>query len=234
MGNERSGAGGKQGIKLRILIVYYSRSGHTQRLAETLEAEIKQRGYIVETEPIQVKRDWNKWLLPIPLLPMLPVLPLYLVSAGFRRIWHRIYFQPEQSIKPLSFPDLSSFDLVLLGTPKWLYLSYPVARWIRTIKGLAGKRVATFATFCGPPLKVFEMEMLFEPLEARLKMLGANLSGRLAISSDYHEYFFRNEMRDLFRWVSRKQFDRNLADFTLDGEIGKAELKRFCDEVCES
>lgn len=109
-------------------------------------------GHEVASEAIQVRRDWSKWLLPIPLLPLLFLLPLYLLSAAFRRLWHRIYFQPEQSIRPLANPDVSGFDLVLLGTPKWLYISYPVARWLSTVKGLDGKKVAAFATFCGPPL----------------------------------------------------------------------------------
>lgn len=29
--------------------------------------------------------------------------------------------------------DMSRFDLVLLGKPKWLYISCPVARWLNTV-----------------------------------------------------------------------------------------------------
>lgn len=217
---------------MRILIVHYSRSGHTARLAEVLTGEFRVRGHQVATEAIQTERDWNKWLLPIPLLPLLPLLPVYLLSAAFRRFWHAVYFQPEQAIRPLAVTNLEDFDLVLLGTPKWLYLSYPVARWLKTAQGLNGKRVASFATFCGPPLKAFEIDMLFEPLEARFRARGANVAGRLAISSDYHPYFFFGEMRALFRWLSLRLFARPLRDFTLDGEVGRAEVQRFCDAVC--
>ncbi len=198
-----------------------------------LAEELRQRGHEIEVEAIRAEREWSKWLLFIPLLPLLPALPLYLASGRFRRLWHRIYFQPQQAIRPLDYPDVSGFDLVLLGTPKWLYLSYPVARWLDSVSGLSGKRVACFATFCGPPLKVFEIEMLFEPLEARLKSRGAIPAGRLAISSDHHEYFFLGEMRSLFRWLSRKVFGRPLVDFTLDGEVGQAEVRRFCDRLSE-
>ena len=215
----------------RILIVHYSRSGHTARLAGALAESLRQRGHAVETEAILAVRDWNKWLLPIPLLPLLPLLPLYLASVRFRRLWHCIYHQPAQAIRPLLHADVSGFDLVLLGTPKWLYISYPVARWLDTVDGLAGRRAGAFATFCGPPLQVFEIDMLFEPLEARLRARGASVSGRLAVSSDHHPYFFFNEMRSLFRWLSRKVFGRPLADFTLDGEVGRREVKRFCDAV---
>jgi flavodoxin len=217
---------------LRILIVHYSRSGHTARLARVLADAIRQRGHAVDTEAIQVERDWNKWLLPIPLLPLLPVLPLYLMSACFRRLWHRIFYQPQQAIRPLAIPDVSGYDLVLLGTPKWLYLSYPVARWLDTVRGLDGRQVAPFATFCGPPLEVFELEMLFAPLAERLQARGASVVDRLAVSSGYHPYFFFGEMQALFRLISRKVCRRPLVDFTLDGEVGKKEVQRFCDSVC--
>lgn len=216
---------------MRVLVVHYSRTGHTARLADALTNELRQRGHEVATETIRVKRDWNKWLLPIPLLPLLPLLPVYLVSGRFRRFWHGIYRQQEQAIEPLVIPDMSPFDRVLLGTPKWLYISYPVARWLNTVKGLDGTRVATFATFCGPPLKVFEIEMLFDPLETRLRSRGAQVGERLGISSDAHPYFFFGEMRRLFRWISRTAFGRPLVDFTLDGEVGRAALRRFCDTV---
>lgn len=213
---------------MRILVVHYSRSGHTGRLAAALADEARKRGHTVETEAIRVKHDWNKWVLPLPLLPLLPFLPLYLASARFRRIWHKIYHQPEQAIRRLAVPDVSRFDLVLLGTPKWLYIAYPVARWITTVRGLESTRVATFATFCGPPLEIFELAMLFEPLDAALRARGARAEARLAISSDDHPYFFFNEMRTLFRWISRRAFSRPLADFTLDGELGRRALAAFC------
>lgn len=216
----------------RVLIVHYSRSGHTARLAQALADEMRARGCAVDTETIRVARDWSRWLLPIPLLPLLPLLPVYLASARFRGVWHRVYFQPEQAIRPLAHADVSAYDLVLLGTPKWLYLSYPVARWLNTVHGLAGRRVAPFATFCGPPLDVFELDMLFEPLADRLRARGATVVERLGISSDHHPYFFFGEMRAFFRIVSRLAFGRPLADFTLDGAVGKAAVQRFCDALC--
>lgn len=216
---------------MRVLIVYYSRSGHTARLAQVLTEAMRTRGHAVTTEAIAVKREWNKWLLPVPLLPLLPFLPIYLVSASFRRLWHRLYFQPTQAIHALVNIDLAGFDLILLGTPKWLYISYPIARWLDRVRGLAGKRVASFATFCGPPSRVFEIAMLFEPLSARLRARGAVVVDYLAVSSDFHEYFFFNEMRSVFRFISRRVFHRPLSDFTLEGEVGKAEIDRFLSQL---
>lgn len=216
---------------MRILIVCYSRSGHTARLAEVLAQEMTARGHEVVRETIRPVRDWNKWLLAIPLLPLLPFLPLYLAWARFRRLLHTLYFQPEQSIQPLEHPDVSGFDLVLLGTPKWLYISFPVARWLRTIQGLAGRNVAPFATFCGPPLRVFEVGMLFDTMDAQIRRRGGKVVGRLHVSSGYHAFFWFGEMEAIFRWISRHAFQRPLMDFTLDGEIGQAEVERFCNSL---
>ena len=54
----------------------------------------------------------------------------------------------------------------------------------------------------------------------------------MAVSSNYHPYFSVGGMERLFRFVSRMAFKRPLIDFTLDGEIGKIEVQRFCDVVC--
>lgn len=215
----------------RVLIAHYSRSGHTARLADTLAAALTERGFDVARETIKTKRDWSYWLLPIPLLPLLPLLSLYLLSARFRALWHRVYYQPAQAIQPLGHADLAPFDLVLLGTPKWLYFSYPVARWIATVRGLEGKFVAPFATFCGPPLQVFELDMLFLPLADTLRRRGATPGPTLAVSSAYHRYFFFGEMEALFRALSRRVFGRPLDDFTLDGALGRAAVNDFCDDL---
>jgi len=230
---QSSGAIGRP-RKARILIAHYSRSGHTARLADALARELQRRGFEVAREEIRVVRDWNKWLLPLPLLPLLPFLPLYLLSARFRRLWHALYPQPEQAIRPLRHPDLADFDQVLLGTPKWLYIAFPVARWLKVVRGLEGRRVSVFSTFCGPPLPVFELEMLFAPLDDRLRAKGALPAAHLAVSSAYHPYFFRGEMEVLFRWLSRRVFGCPLADFTLDGERGRLALQAFCEQVAET
>lgn len=214
-----------------ILIVHYSRNGHTARLADALAAELLARGATVTRECVRPLREAPKWWLPVPLLPLLPLLPMYLAWAPFRRWWHGVYFQPTQAIQPLVHADVSGFDQVLVGTPKWLYIAYPVARWLREVRGLHGKPVAAFATFCGPPLQVFELDMLFLPLRAAIRRAGAVPGPELAVSSDFHPYFVFNEMRALFRWLSRRVFQRPLQDFTQDGVLGRQAITRFCDEV---
>ncbi len=216
---------------MKILVPYYSRSGHTERLALKLADELGARGHEVVLEKIQAVRECNKWLLVSPLLPLLPWLPLYLAHAGFRQRWLNRYSQHEQDIKPLTHSDVSGFDLILLGGPKWLYIAFPVARYLNTVSGLSGKKIGAFATFCGPPLRVFELEMLFHPLRDRIDAKGAELLDTLAISSNHHPFFWFGEMEAIFRWISKLAFKRPLSEFTLESEWGKSELRRFCDSV---
>lgn len=216
---------------MKILIPYYSRSGHTERLALKLAEELGSRGHEVVLEKIQAVRERNKWLLVPPLLPLLPWLPLYLSHAGFRQRWLNRYRQQEQDIGPLAHPDVSGFDLILLGGPKWLYIAFPVARYLNTVSGLHGKKIGAFATFCGPPLQVFELEMLFHPLRHRIESRGAELFDMLAISSNHHPFFWFGEMEAIFRWISKVAFKRPLSEFTLHSEWGKGEVQRFCESV---
>lgn len=213
---------------MKILLPYFSRSGHTRRLAETLAAELRQRGHQVDLDEIQAVTRWNKWLMAAPLLPVFPVLPLYLWVAPFRRWWLKIYNQQEQAIQPVRHADTAGYDLVCLGGPKWLYVAYPVARYLKEVRGLAGKPVGAFATFCGPPLKAFELEMLFEPLQARIRDAGGRPIATLAISSHHHEFGF---MVGIFRLVSRLGFGRALRTFGQDSDWGRQEIQRFCDEL---
>lgn len=215
----------------KILIPYYSRSGYTQQLALALADELSNRGHRVVLEKIVAVRERNKWLLTPPLLPLLPFLPLYLMHAAFRRWWLQHYHQQEQDIQPLANPDISAFDIILLGGPKWLYISYPLARYLNVIRGMQGKHIGVFATFCGPPLEVFELEMLFRPLQDRINAKGGTVIATLAISSQYHPFFFFGEMEKIFQWISKKAFHRPLSEFTLQSAWGRQEVKRFCDSV---
>jgi len=216
---------------MKILIAHFSRTGHTAELARALGERFAARGHEVAFEEIRALERPNKWRLVPPLWPAIPLLPLILWVPPFRRWWLARYPQPEHDIAPLAHPDVSGFDAVCIGGPKWLYIAYPVARWLRQVKGLAGKPVGAFATFCGPPLPVFELEMLFSPIAHRVQAQGGRLASTLAVSSHFHEFFFFNEMEHVFRLASRAAFGKSLKSFMLGGVWADGEIGRFCDAV---
>lgn len=216
---------------MKILISHYSRSGHTEALALRLREELESRGHAVAMETIKPVGRPGKWRLLPPLWSALVLFPLFVWFETFRDWWFRRYPQSEVDIEALAYPDVSGFDAICVGGPKWLYISYPVARYLRTVQGLAGKPVGAFATFCGPLLKVFELDMLFIPLAHRVKAQGAGLAATLAVSSHFHEFVFFREMEYLFRLVSRLRFRRPLRAFTLGSPWAEAEIDRFLRQL---
>jgi hypothetical protein len=215
---------------MKILLSYYSRTGHTERLAKRIEEGLKTRGHTVVVDRIEVAKPKSRWNLLVRQIYQYPLVVLSLLSSSFRRWWLRHYLQPEDDVRPLAHPDVSDFDHLCVGGPKWCYISYPVARYLKQVEGLESKKVSAFSTFGGPPLEVFELELLFEPLRARIEARRAALLATLGLSSNYHEL----HVLGIFRLVTRMKFRRSLESFTVDSEYGKEKVGEFCDTIGES
>jgi hypothetical protein len=214
---------------MKILIAYYSRSGHTEKLAEIITEELKSRGHTVIIERIKAVREPNKWVLLAKQIYTYPLIALALYNLPFRRWWLQHYPQVEADIQPPAYPDVSEFDLVCIGGPKWAEISYPVARYLKQVKGLKNKSVGAFATFGGPPLEVFELELINKPVSDRVQRLGGTVVATLGLSSAYHELY----VLPLMRIASRIVFGRPLESFTTDSEYGKEKIKEFCETIAK-
>jgi hypothetical protein len=215
---------------MQILLAYYSRTGHTERLARLLGDELRTRGHTVVLDRIEVVKPKSRRNLLVRQVYQYPLVLLSLFSSRFRRWWLERYPQPEDDIQPLTQPDVSRFDHVCLGGPKWCYISYPVARYLKQVRGLRGKEVSAFSTFGGPPLEVFELELLFEPLRTRIQRRGAALVATLGLSSNYHEL----SALPVFRLVTRIKYGRPLESFTIDSDYGRENVRSFCDRIGRS
>ena len=77
------------------------------------------------------------------------------------------------------YQTYSTIEYFRIGGPKWARISYPVARYIHSVKGLKGKRVASVSTFGGPPLNVFELELIEMSMERSLTEAGASVISHL-------------------------------------------------------
>jgi hypothetical protein len=212
---------------MKILVSCYSRTGHTEGLARRIAGELKTRGHTVVVDRIEVVRPKSRWNLLIRQVYQYPLVALSVLSSWFRGWWLKHYLQPEDDVQPLSHPDVSDFDHVCIGGPKWCYISYPVARYLKQVKGLRNKKVSAFATFGGPPLEVFELELLFEPLRARIQERGGTLVATLGLSSNYHEL----SVLGIFKLITRIRFRRPLEFFTVDSDYGKEKVREFCDTI---
>lgn len=212
---------------MRILIAYFSRTGSTESLAAALADELKSRGHTIEFEVIkpvvyysllrEVSRDF----------PRYPSILFSLASSSWRRHHIATYNQVEEDIESLKYPDVSEFERICIGGPKWAQISYPVARYLRTVRGIRGKKVGSFATFGGPPLKTFELELIEKPMARLLGRMGAEVVANLGVTSAYHEA----GILPLFRLLSRLTFGRPIEDFKLGTEYANRGVQDFCDKL---
>jgi len=214
---------------MKILVADYSRTGHTERLAELIIKGLKSLGHTVVRERIEVEKRRNKWIILAQQIYTYPFIALALASSSFRRWWLRHYPQVEEDIRPLSYTDVSGFDCVCIGGPKWAEISYPVARYLKEIKGLKNKTVGLFGTFGGPPLEVFELELLFIPMSDRIERLGGKVAATLGLSSGYHELY----ILPLMKLISRIVFKRPLKSFHIESKYGKERIREFCDKIAK-
>jgi len=212
---------------MRILMSYFSRTGCTEKLAMTITDELRERGHEIDFEVIkpahhyfwlsEMARDW----------PRYPSIGCTLLSSWWRKHHIRTYHQIEEDIEPLQFPDVSEFDRICVGGPKWAQISYPVARYLQTVSGIRGKKVGSFATFGGAPLKAFEIALIEKPMERLVKRLGAEIVAHVYVSSAYHEI----GLMPLFRLVSLLRLGRSVNHFTLGTEYAKRGIENFCNDL---
>lgn len=210
---------------MRILLSYYSRKGYTERLARTIERELESRGHRIEVEtiiPIGMASNW--FILMSQCMPGVP----HLLFSCFIKRTNR-YHQPEAAIEPPRHLDVSGYDRVIIGGPKWVRLAFPVARYIKSIEGLRGKKVAGFTTFCGPPLTNFEIYAYFMPFNHIVRESGGEVIAQLGISSAYTDILLLP--KPWFKMLARTIFQKRLSDFTLDSEWGRQQTEWFCDLI---
>lgn len=213
---------------MNILIAYFSKTGYTKDFACAIEQELIARGHTVQFEIItRVKnRSWIHELFVE--LPLYPSIGLTLISRWWRGRHTKNYHQIEEAIKSLTYPDISRFDMVCIGGPKWAHISYPVARYIKTVKGLLGKKVGAFATFGGPPFNVFELKMISSSMERALKSQGADIISEAYISSNYHQITGLLPIMRFFAFIVLK---RPVSDFILGSRYAKDEIDKFCNDI---
>jgi hypothetical protein len=212
---------------MKILIAYFSRTGNTEIMAREIEKILLQRGHTVSFEIIKPSIYYSILREALRDFPRVPAIALAIFLPVWRRHYFRTYNQVEEDIQALAYPNVSEFDIVCIGTPKWGHISYPVARYMQIVRGLRGKKTGVFATFAGPPLKIFEIELLFEPMKIFLTRMGSRVIATAGISTGFHEV----GLMPLFNLISKLRFRKPIKDFKIESEYGQKMIKDFCDSI---
>ena len=113
---------------MKSLVVYYSFSGNTRKVAKTLG------GYLAQYGPVQ----------EIDLAPIDP-------PRSFLGQCQEAFWQKKARLAEVSF-DCAGYDLVCIGTPVWAFGPAPaVNAFLSKAAGLSGKRTVLFNTNGGGP-----------------------------------------------------------------------------------
>lgn len=106
----------------KILVIYYSLTGHTKDIAERIKAQTNADLYAIELQE-----------------------PLPKGVKAYYEIWKQYKDKNYPEVKG-DMPDLSGYDLVILGSPVWMYtLSTPMQSFLKGID-FNKKPVAIYST----------------------------------------------------------------------------------------
>ncbi len=212
---------------MKILLAYYSRTGFTQRVMEDVKNSLDERGHTVEVERLEVLQTSSCVGEICKDLHHYPLIFFSSFKASWRERYISTYTQIEEDIAPLRYPDVSAFDRICIGGPKWAQISYPVARYLRTVSGLAGKKIGSVATFGGPPLPFFELAMIEKAMTRLASERGASIIAHLGLSSAYHEL----GVMPLFKCVSRIVLHQPIEAFMIGSDYANHLTRQFCDRI---
>ena len=134
------------------MLAFFSWTGNTKFVAEEIKRNILHNNE-VDTSEIHPKktRRYSTWLL-LSLIPGSKV-----------------------SIQP-TINDISNYDFLILGCPKWALSSPPINEYLNSLKGCKGRMSAVFITFGGYDEKRYLLQ-----LENSLKKKGLQIIDRLAV-----------------------------------------------------
>jgi len=140
------------GRKAKLLIAYYSYTGTTRSVAQSLAERLREFFdiEIVEIAPTRA-RCYVHWLA----YSFIPGAEVEIVT-------------PEM--------ELSKFDVVLLGFPKWTFSCPPLNRFVHKLKSLDKPRFYLFMT-CGG----FDDQRFLGNVTRKLAKTGCNVAGSLTI-----------------------------------------------------
>jgi flavodoxin len=109
---------------MKAIIIYYSYSGNTKKVAGVLRGYLQQKAQVEEAE-LEARDE----------------------SAAFLGQCRRAFWHKRAEIEPVNV-DLGDYDLICLGTPVWAFGPAPaINAYLDKCSGLENKQVILFTTF---------------------------------------------------------------------------------------
>ena len=147
----------------RILIAFFSWTNNTRTIAQEIEKNLSFSSKVDTCEICPIKtRRYLTWLF-------LSSIPRFKV-----KIQSKIY-------------DLSNYDMLILGSPKWVFNSPPINEYLNRLIGCRGQMTAIFITYGGYGEKKYAMQLEKNLEKKKLHVIDTLLIRRRSIKKG--EYF---------------------------------------------
>ncbi len=109
---------------MKSIIVYYSYTGNTKKVAQDLKEILTEKGEIDSIELSSIDE-----------------------AKSFLGQCRRAFFKKRAQIAPVNL-DLSKYDLICLGTPVWAFKPAPAMNtYLDKCSGVEGKEIILFTTY---------------------------------------------------------------------------------------
>jgi hypothetical protein len=171
----------RTGQEARLLVAYYSYTGNTKRITQALAERLRNFFDVQIVEIVPTRRRWYLHWLAYSLVP-----------------------DSEVEIENPEV-ELSQYDGVLLGFPKWTFSCPPINRFIRKLKNLNKPRFYLFMT-CGG----FDEQRFLDSFTRKLTRMGCNITGSLTIE--------------------RKQIQRGTCSTSVDSLVKRIQEEHAADQ----
>lgn len=158
---------------MNILVVYFSFTSTVQTLAEAIRAELERTTKVttVTIDP-QMRHGYWGWL-----------------ARSFLPGWRAPIKQ--------TITDLTPYDLVCLGFPKWTLSCPPVNQYLQEMRGSRGKNIALFMAYRG-----FDEKRYLQSMVRKLSKRGVDVVATLCVRrSAIRQGAFEEELRSFCRQV---------------------------------
>ena len=136
----------------KALIIYFSMTGNTERIARLMAESLGAELYRIQAEHPYTRKDLD-WIIPDS--------------------WANLE-QKNSTSRPLyqgNLPDMAEYDTVIFGHPIWWGIPPRILYTVLEDLDLTGKRVATFASSGGSSYGEAQLEMdrlIDSPLKGRI------------------------------------------------------------------
>ncbi len=161
------------GQKAALLVAYYSFTGNTRHIAQALAQRL---GDFCDVETVEIIPTRRRCYLH----------------------WLAYSFVPDYEVEiENSEMELSRYDGVLLGFPKWTFSCPPLNGFVRKLRSLNKPRFYLFMT-CGG----FDEQRFLDSFTHKLARIGCNVAGSLTIEQkQIHRETYRESVDSFAKYI---------------------------------